>query len=113
MVFAHFGALSDKPQPVEIHVGTAANGNKRFAFAFFAFDIAFDAGQRQATRGLHDRSRVLENILDRCAHFVGIDQYDFIHQRLGQAKGLFAHLFNRHTVGEQVHVRQFHTASRL
>jgi hypothetical protein len=60
-------------QPVEIHVGAAVDGNQRAACpSSLRRHILLDAGEGQGARRLGDRAGVLEDILDRRAHLIGI-----------------------------------------
>ena len=111
VVLTHFSAFGNESQAIKIHVRTTANGDKGFTTAFLALNITLDTGQRQSTRRLHDRTRVLKNILDRRADFIGIDEHHFIDERFGKTKSFLAHLLDSDAIGEQIHMRQFHTTS--
>lgn len=54
---AELCTLSDKAQPVKIHVCTTDDGNKAFVCADQAIlrDIAFQTSQSKCTSGLRDR----------------------------------------------------------
>ena len=56
-------------------------------------------------RGLEDRPRVLEHVLDRGADLVGVHEHHLVHQLAAQAEGLAPDFLDRDAVGEQPDVR--------
>ena len=74
---------------------------------------ALDARERQRARGLEHRARVLEDVLDRGADLVGVDEHHVVDVALARARSVSrAHLAHRDAVGEEVHVRQRHALAR-
>ena len=69
-------------------------------------DPGLGAGDGQRARRLEHHARVLEHVLDRRAHLVGVDEHHLVDQLAAQAEGLLADLLHRHAVGEQADVRR-------
>ena len=112
-LLADLGALGHESQPVEVHIGATGDRDQCLATDPFALDIGLGAGNRQRARGLEDRAGVLEDVLDRRAQLIGVDQDDLVDERLAQPEGLFAHLADRGAIGEQPDVGQFDPPARL
>ena len=113
-MLAQLGALGHEAQAVEVHVGAArrsppACGPWRGARSIQRLAPA----SAERARGLHHGARVLEDVLDRRADLVGVDQHHLVDELARQAEGLLAHLAHRHAVGEEVHVRQRHAPAGL
>ena len=70
----------------------------------FAFDPRLETRRRQRPGGLHDRARVVEDVLDGRAHFVVGDPDDFIDGVAGERKRELADFTHGDTVGEDAHV---------
>jgi hypothetical protein len=68
--------------------------------------VGLGAGDRQRAGRFEHGARVLENILDRRADGVGIDQHHFIDVHLAEAKGFLADVLDRRAIGEQPDVLQ-------
>ncbi len=105
-MLAQLGALGDEAQPVEIHVRAGCHHHQRAPLGAAPRDPALGAGERQRARGLEHRARVLEDVLDRGADLVGIDQHHLVDVLAREAQRLAADLAHGDAVGEQVHVRQ-------
>jgi hypothetical protein len=71
------------------------------------------AGHRQRAGRFEDGAGIFEDVLDRGADGVGIDQHHLIHVLLAQAESLLADVLHRRAVGEQADRFQPHAAARL
>jgi hypothetical protein len=100
-LFADFGALGDEAQAVEVHVGAGGHRHQRLALHAVLLGPGLGAGHRQRAGRFEDGARVLEDVLDRGADGVGIDQHHLVHVLLAQAEGLLADVLHRRAVGEQ------------
>jgi len=67
------------------------------------------AGNGQSAGRLEDGTRILEDVLDRGADGVGIDEDDFVEYLAADAEGLLADELDRRTVGEQADLLQADT----
>ena len=61
----------------------------------------FHTGDRERARGLEDGAGVLEDVLQRRADRVGVDEHDLVDVLLHETKRLLADLLHRDPVGEQ------------
>ena len=84
-LLADLGALRDKSQPVEVHVGAAGERDKGQAGRRvpvvgqrLALQPGLGAGHRQRTGRLEDRAGVLKDVLDGGADLIGVDQDDVV-----------------------------------
>jgi len=68
--------------------------------------ILLRTGDGQRAGRLEDRTGVLEDVLDRRADGVGVDQDHFVKIFLAQAEGFLADELDRGAVGEQTDLRQ-------
>ena len=68
--------------------------------------VLLGAGHRQRAGRFEDRARVLEDVLDRGADRVGIDQHHLVDVLLAETEGLLADVLDRRAVGEQADLRQ-------
>ena len=112
-LLAELGAFGDEAQPVEIHVGPGGDRHKRSVLRAMSLAVGLHPGDGQRARGLEDRARVLEGVLDRGTDRVGVDQHHLVDQLAADAKRLLAHLLDRHAIGEEPHVVELHPPSRL
>jgi len=78
-----------------------AMGIRRLALELLARRIQLGSGNGKRARRFEDGAGVLEHILDRGAHRIGVHQNDFIDVFLADAEGLFADQLDRRAVGEQ------------
>ena len=108
---AQFGALGDEAQAVEIHVRAAGDGDERPVTHAVRLAPALDARDGQRARGLEDRARVLEHVLDRRACRVRVDAAPSRRRPARQPERFLPDLLDRHTVRKQPHVRQRHAAA--
>src|SRR6202163_195909 len=106
------GLLRNESQAGEIHVRTTSDRNPGPVAEAGALAPELQAGDRQCSCGLENRSRVLEYVLERRANGVGIDQHDVIDQLAANAKCLPAYLSYRHAVGKQSDMSELDAASR-
>ena len=65
------------------------------------FDPAFEAGNRQGTRRLGNRTGIVEDIANRSTDLVDTDRHDFIHQLAHNLKRACPNLPHGDTVGEE------------
>jgi hypothetical protein len=63
---------------------------------------------REGARALHDGTRVLEDVLDARADFVGVHQHDFVDVLAAQAERFLAHLPDRDAVREDADPLEHH-----
>ena len=110
---ADFGAFGDEAQTVEVHVGSASDGDHGPAAHGMLGSPGFHAGHGQRAGRFEDAARVLENVLDRGADRIGIDPYDFVDEFAADAECLLADLFDRGTVAEQADVLEPDPPTRL
>src|SRR5207237_7476957 len=94
------------------HHSTPADRNQRSVSHAAALAPELQTGDRQRSRGLENRSRVLEYVLERRANGVGIDQHDVIDQLAANTKCLPTYLSYGHAVGEQSDMSELDAASR-
>ena len=110
--FAELRALGDETQAIEVHVGAAQRRRRAAARARCArLDVRLQAGERQRAGRLHDRARVVEDVLDRGADLVVVDADDLVHRRLHDREGVLADLLHRDAVGEQPDIVEPHAVS--
>ena len=107
-LLADLGTLGDEAQPVEIGVGTRCHGHQGLVLHAMASGIGLGSSNCQRTRWLQNRARIFENILDRRADFVGIDQDHFVDHLAADAERLLADQFDCGPVGKEANVRQTH-----
>ena len=100
-LLAQLRALGDEAQPVEVHVGAAGDRDVRAVLRPVPRDPRLHAGDRERAGRLEDRARVLEDVLERRADRVGVDENDLVDVLPDEAKRLLAHLLHRDAVGEQ------------
>src|SRR5262245_5348242 len=100
---ANLGALGDEPQPVEIHVSAAQHRCQPRAADFLPLDPGAKPRDRQRAGGLHDRPRVVEDVLDCAADFVVRHTHDFVDGRLHDGEGQGTDLPDGDAVGKDVH----------
>ena len=81
-VLAELGFLGDEAQAIEVGIGARGDCDQRLAAHAMALDPRLGARDAQRARGLEHDARVLEDVLDRRAHLVGIDQDDVVDQLL-------------------------------
>ncbi len=110
---AHFSALGDKAQAVEIHVRPAGHGHEGLALELVPRAIGLDGRDRHRARGFQHAASVFEHVLDCGAHRVGIDHHEVVHQIAHQAEGLAPDLLHRSAVAKQPHFRQRDPTARL
>ena len=79
-LLAELGAFGDEAQPVEIHVGPGGDRHKRSVLRAMSLAVGLHPGDGQRARGLEDRARVLEGVLDRGTDRVGVDQHHLVDQ---------------------------------
>ncbi len=111
-LLAHLGALGDEAQAVEVGVGAAGDGDELLVADLLARHVRLGAGDGDRARRLEDRARVLEDVLDRGADRVGVDQDHLVDQFARDAEGLLADLLHRDAVGKEAHVVERHAVSR-
>ena len=97
-LFTHFGALGDKAQAVEVHIGAAQNSSVGLALRFVRGGILLDGCYAQRTGRLDDGAGVHKNVFDGGAHRIGVHGHKFVHQTAGHAEGLFTHQLHRGAV---------------
>ena len=88
-------------QAVEVHVGTAVDGNQGLAFAVFAGDIGFQTGQNQCAGRFGDAAGVVEDVFDGAADGIDINGDNVVQEVAAEAEGFFADDFDGGTVGEK------------
>ena len=109
---AEVGALGDEAQPVEVHVRAAEHGDEVPAGHPLSVDVTLRARDAERGRRLHDRSRVLEDVLHRRAELVGVDEDHLVDVPPCEPKRLDADLLHRHAVGEEPDVWERDPAAR-
>jgi hypothetical protein len=107
-LFADLGALRDKTQAVEVEIGAGSHRDQRLVLQPVPGGIRLGAGHGQRARRFQHGARILENILDRRADCIGIDQHHLVHILLAQAEGFLADVLHRRAVGEQPDLFQAH-----
>jgi hypothetical protein len=100
-LLAEFGAFGNEAQAVEIHVGAGRHGHQVLVLQLVLPGIFLGPGNGQCARRFENRAGVLENILDRRADGIGVDQDDFVEIFLAQPEGFLADEFDGSAVGEQ------------
>ena len=100
-LLADFGALGDEAQAVEVHVGAGGHGDQRLVLELVLAGVFLGAGDGQRAGRFEDRAGVLEDVLDRGADGVGVDQDHLVDVFLAQAEGFLADVLDRRAVGEQ------------
>jgi hypothetical protein len=93
--------IGDGAQPIEIQIGPAVDGNQAPLAARAALGVGLQSRERQRSRGFGDRAQIIEDVLDRRAHGVGIHGDDFVEQVAAEAERLRSRLANGDAVGEQ------------
>ena len=107
-MLAELGLLRDEAQALEVGIGARGHRDQRLAARAVALHPGLGAGDRQRARRLEHHARVLEHVLDRRAHRVGIGEHHLVDELAAQAKRLAADLLHRHPVGKESHVFQRH-----
>ena len=97
---ADFGALGDEAQPIEVHVRAAQHRHEPRVPGARALHPRPQAGHGQRAGRLHDRARVVEDVLDRGADLVVRDADDLVDRRLHDRERELADLADRDAVGE-------------
>ena len=77
------------------------------------FHPGLGARDGQRARGLEHHARVLEHVLDRGAHLVGIGEHHLVHQAAAQPEGLAPDFLHRDAVGEQADMVELDALSGL
>ena len=98
--FTDLGALGDEAQPIEIHVGAAQDRHEVAPRDSGARDPGAEARDRQRARRLHQRTGVVEDVLDRGADFVVRHADDLVDRFLNNREREGADLADRDAVGE-------------
>ena len=62
---------------------------------------ALHAGDGEGAGRLHQRARLVEDVLDRGGHLVDADQHDLVEQLAAEGEGVLADTLDRDAVGEQ------------
>ena len=70
--------------------------------------VLLERRDAHGARGLQDAAGVLEDVLDRRADFVGVDDDEVVHQRLDHPEGFLTHQLDGRSVGEQANIVQLH-----
>src|SRR5690606_4675286 len=102
-MLAELGALRDVAQTVEVDVRAARDRDQRLAVAE-ALDVPLQARDRERACRLHDHAAVLENILDRGADLVRLDEHDLVDDLLRDRERMVADPAHRDAVGEDADV---------
>ena len=113
VAFAQFAAFGNVAQAVEVHVCAAVDGDEGAAFAGFAGDVGFEAGQGERAGGFGDAAGIVVDVFDRAADVVGVHQDDFVEQVAAEGEGVFADEFDRRAVGKQSDVFEFDALPRV
>src|SRR5690606_17834581 len=98
-VLAELGPLGDVAKPIEIDVRTARDRNQLLA-AMAALDVALQSGHRERAGRLHDDAAVLEDILDRRADLVRLDEDDLVDDLARNRERMIADPADGDTVGK-------------
>ena len=98
--FAELGAFRDEAEPIEVHVRAAQDGRQRRALRAGPLDPLPQAGDPQRAGRLHDRSRVVEDLLDRGADLVVRHAHDLVHRLPDDRKRDLSHLAHGDTIGK-------------
>ena len=112
-MLAELGLLGDEAQPVEVGVGARGDRDQRLAARAIALDPRLGAGDAQRPRRLEHHARILEDVLDRGADLVGVDQHHVVDQRAADAEGFAADLLHRDAVGKETDVIELDAPARL
>ena len=105
-LLAHLGPVGDEAEAVEVHVRATGDRDQRLAADALALRVGLRARHRERAGRLENRARVLEHVLDRRAHLVGVAEHDLIDELAAEPERLLADLLDRHAVGEQPNVRE-------
>src|SRR4051812_26899907 len=87
---AEIGALRNMPQAIEVHVGAAVDRDQPLVLPALARHELLDARDRERTRRLDDRARVLKHVLDCRADLIRAQKQDLVDMRATEVIGLFA-----------------------
>ena len=87
-------------QPVEVDVGAARDGDEPLAAPAGPRHVLLDARHRERAGRLRDRTRIFEQVLDRGAGFVGVDEHDLVDVLAHETEGFLADASHRHAVGK-------------
>jgi hypothetical protein len=109
--FANLSTFGDEAQPIEIHVGAARHRDERLIAHAFALDPRLQPRCGERAGRLHDRARVVEDVLDGGAHFVVRDADDFVHRFARDLKGELAHFAHGDAVREDPHMIEVYPSS--
>src|SRR5215475_5004010 len=100
-MFADLGAVGYGAQSIEIQVGPAVDGNQTPVALSTPLGVGFQSSKRQRSGGFGYRSHIVEDVLYRRAHGVGIHGDDLVKQFTAKAERLLPCLADGDTVGEQ------------
>ena len=77
-LLAVVGAFGDEAQPGEVHVGATCDRDEGLVDAPRRVDVLLEPGDRQRSGGFEQRAGVGEDVLDRRARLVGVDDHDVV-----------------------------------
>ena len=115
-MLAQLSALRDVPEPVEVDVGAADDGDvPQGIILVVAFREFLEPRHGQGASGFGDQARVVEHILDGGANLVDRNDDNLVDAGPGDVKRLPSDLRHGHAVCEHVQrvERQANTPSRL
>ena len=95
-------------EPVKIHVRTAVDNHQGLILDLLGGNIFFHAGDGKCTGRLHDRARIVENVLDGGTDFVSRHANNIIHALPGNTEGLPPDLLHGYAIGEDANVIKYH-----
>ena len=103
---AEFGALGDEAEAVEVHVGAGEHGDQRAVPGLGSRGPRPQPGDRQCACRLHQRARIVEDVLDGRADLVVRYADHFLNGALHQREGQRADLADGDAVREDADVLQ-------
>ena len=103
-LLADLGALGDEAQAIEVHVGAAGDRDVGLAVRRVRVHVLLDGGDAERAGRLEDAARVLEDVLDRGARGVGVDDDPFVDELARQAERLRADPLDGGAVGKEADV---------
>ncbi len=106
--FANLGALGNEAQAIEVDVGAAQDRDERLIVRALTFHPRLHASDRERAGGLHDRARVVEDVLDRRADLVVGHAQHFVHGLPHDLERPLADLAHRDAVREDADVIELH-----
>src|ERR1019366_5229786 len=112
-LLADFGTLGDEAQAVEVHVGAAGDGDVGLALLAALLHVLLDRRDAERSGRLEDAARVFEDILDRGAPRIGIDDAPVVDEPPRQTKGLGTDTLDGRAVGEQADIIQLDATAGL